>query len=69
MKFKRFSDRDQAFLRGAKNHGLELALVIKAEDKDTHHELIGVACCTSHLDTEDGSYEVVCIPDLKGFNK
>lgn len=68
MKFKRFSERDQAFLRKANEHGLEYALVIKADSKDYHHDVIGVACCTSHFDTEDGFYEIVYIPNLKGVN-
>lgn len=68
MKFKRFSDRDQAFLRKADNHGLELALVIRAETKDSHHEVIGVAYCVEHLNTSDGEYDIICIHNLKGFD-
>ena len=68
MKFKRFSERDQALLRAANDHGLDYALVIKADSKDQRHDVIGVACYTSHFDTNGGSYKIVYIPDLKGVN-
>lgn len=68
MKFKRFSDRDQAFLRGANDHGLDFALVIKAMDKDNEYEVIGAASAAGHLDTEDDEYESVYTPNLKGVN-
>ena len=67
MKFKRFRERDQAFLKEANDHGLEFALVIKADDKDSHHEVIGVACCMGHLNI-DGMYAIVYIRDMKGFD-
>ena len=68
MKFKRFSDRNQAFLKEANAHGLDIALVIKADSKAERHDVIGVACCTSHLNTKKDSYKTVYIVDLEGFS-
>ena len=67
MKFKRFSDDNQRILEQAYENGYVYALVSKRGEFLNYHGLYAVACCISHLNTEEGEYEIVHIPDLKGF--